>query len=123
MFTVAPATGSDISWAVNYLGYKTMGMIMVLSEEGVKTGAVCFDIKNSKGILQKLKVDNPEMKVVTAKAAMNFLELNNIYNVYIEKDEFLKNEQFYKNLGFENKDGQGFINLEGYFDANHEKGC
>ena len=123
MFKIIPATGTDINWARDYLGYNSNGMIMILSEEDIKTGAVCFDIKDSTGILEKIKVDNPEMKTVTTKAAMNFLELNNIYNLYIEKDEFLKDEEFYRSLGFENKNGQAYINLEGYFDAKHEKGC
>ena len=115
--------GDDIIWARKYLDFEAMGMIMVLFEDGEKTGAVCFDIGNSTGVLQKLKVDNPVMKAVTAKSAMNFLELSSIYDVFVDKDEFKENETFYKSLGFINKDDKGFINLEGYFDANHEKGC
>lgn len=123
MFKISPATGENILWARKYLEYEAMGMIMVLYEDDVKTGAVCFDIQNSAGLLQKVKVDNPAMKMVTAKAAMNFLELSRIYDLYIESEEFSQNENFYKMLGFKEKDGQGYINLEGYFDAKHEKGC
>ena len=123
MFKISPATGENITWAREYLRFNAMGMIMVLYEDDIKTGAVCFDIEGSKGVLQKLKVDNPEMKMVTAKAAMNFLELSSIYDLYIDKSEFSGNEDFYKMLGFKDTDGQGYINLEGYFGAKHEKGC
>ncbi|MBQ7398896.1 MAG: hypothetical protein IJW06_00360 [Clostridia bacterium] len=57
-------------------------------------------------------------RFLIGKAALNFLDLSGAKNVeYTGSDEKLA-----KALGFKFEDGKITINLEGYFDGNHE-GC
>lgn len=117
MFYIGAAKKDDIQKACKYLNTETKGMILTCYEENEFIGAVCFDIKNGAGIIECLKADKPEMKTVIAKAALNFLELHNIYDVYVYDDY-----GFYESLGFKPEGDKMKLNLEGYF-TSHEKGC
>ena len=115
MFKITVA--KDIEEFCRYMDYKSKGLMMGCYEEQGITGGVCFDITDGAGYIEALKADDERMKPVIAKAALNFLDLNGITDVYVKYDDF------YKTLGFrEDVGGLMYLNLEGYF-TNHEGGC
>ncbi len=115
MFKITVAR--DIEEFEKYMDYKTRGMMMGCYEESGITGGVCFDIIDGAGYIEALKSDDERMKEIIAKAALNFLDIHGISDVYVKKDEF------YKTLGFcDDVAGMMYLNLEGYF-TSHEGGC
>lgn len=111
MFKITVAR--DVEEFRKYMDYDTMGMMMGCYEEDKITGGICFDIENEAGYIRKMRADDESMKQVIAKAALNFMELHGIYDVYVKDDEF------YKTVGFTDAgNGMLYINLDGYFTKN-----
>lgn len=124
MFKISLAQKDEIEIAEKYLEYKSSGIIMILKVKDEFAGAVCFDLTADGAVIEKLKVDVPELKSVTAKAALNFLDLHAVRDVKVYEDF-----DFYKTLGFKSVQHSEAgaepvmsINLEGYFTSS-EKGC
>ncbi len=115
MFKITVAT--DIPQIEKYMDGTSKGIMMGCYEEQGLTGGVFFDIIDGAGYIEQLKCDDEAMREVIAKAALNFLDINGIQDVYV------KNDKFYKQLGFKEAAGDLlYLNLEGYF-TNHEGGC
>ncbi len=107
----------DIEEFEKYMDFKSKGMMLGCYEETGLTGGVCFDITDKAGYIEKLKADDERMKEVIAKAALNFLDVHGITDVYVKSDDF------YKTLGFGNDiSGMMYLNLNGYF-TTHKGGC
>jgi len=123
MFKITIVKKEDAQNVADYLEYKSKGITLACYEEGEITGAVCFDIIQGNGYVQKVKTNDPNMKIVVGKAALNFLELHNIYNVYVNDENDM---EYFKTLGFKDTGNYpqelggsyvAYLNLEGYFDA------
>lgn len=129
MFHITVAKKEDLSWTAKYLGVQSKGITLACYEDEKITGAVCFDIIDGKGILQRLRTQQPEMKEVVAKAALNFLELHHILEVYTDCED---ERAFFRMLGFRETNARpkgicgkyaAYLNLDGYFTSKeHKKG-
>lgn len=115
MFKITPVMPEDTNKLIEYLKPEKNGIILALYEENGITGGVCFDIEEDNAYLDVLKVDDPFMEEVVLKAAMNFLDVNGIYNFYLKEEK-----ELYKRLNFKKSDKEEYkmyVNLDGYFDT------
>lgn len=114
MFKITPVKPEDTQRVIQYLNPTKNGIILACYEQEKITGAVCFDIESDCAFLDVLKADEQIMEEIILKAAMNFLELQGIYNFYLPDEKDL-----YKLLDFKKSDREGYkmyVNLDGYFD-------
>lgn len=118
MFKISVVTKEEMNDFIAYMGYESKGMMLVCREETGITGGICFDLIDGGAYIEKVKAEKEEMLEIIIKAALNFLDLNNIYDVYAEKTD----EKIYKLLGFKESGNKIHLNIFGYFGKGHNHG-
>lgn len=118
MFKISVAKKEEFEEFKNYMDYSSDGIMLVCRESGKITGGICFDLFEKGALIQKMKADEKAMEEIMVKSALNFLDLNKIYDVYIKDN----NEDIYKILGFKNDGEFMHLNISGYFGKEHNHG-
>ena len=122
MFCIKMALPEEIEKTEHYLGGRYNGFLMACTEEGALTGAVAFNIAGREAYIEALKTDKPEMEQVVLSAALNFLEQNRFFDVYMNIPQY---RPLCEKMGFVPCAGgpvdarENFLaklNLRGYFD-------
>lgn len=117
MFKISVAKKEEFEEFEKYMDYSTNGIMLVCREEGKITGGICFDLFEKGAIIQKMKADEKAMEEIIVKSALNFLELNKVYDVYVNE-----NEKIYEILGFKQDGELMHLNIVGYFGKGHNHG-
>lgn len=118
MFKISVAKKEEFDEFKNYMDYSSNGIMLICREEGKITGGICFDLFEKGALIQKMKTDEEAMREIMIKSALNFLDINKIYDVYVKDN----NEKIYEMLGFK-KDGELMhLNIFGYFGKEHKHG-
>ena len=118
MFKISVAKKDEFEDFKNYMDYSSNGIMLICREEGKITGGICFDLFEKGAIIQKMKTDEEAMREIMVKSALNFLDLNRVYDVYINDTD----EKIYKLLGFKKDGNLMHLNISGYFGKEHSHG-
>ena len=118
MFKISVAKKDEFEDFKNYMDYSSNGIMLICREEGKITGGICFDLFEKGAIIQKMKTDEEAMREIMVKSALNFLDLNRVYDVYINDAD----EKIYKLLGFKKDGNLMHLNISGYFGKEHSHG-
>ncbi len=118
MFKISVAKKEEFEDFKNYMDYSSNGIMLICREAGQITGGICFDLFEKGAIIQKMKTDDKSIEEIMVKSALNFLDLNKIYDVYVKDNE----EKIYKMLGFKQDGELMHLNISGYFGKEHKHG-
>lgn len=118
MFKISVAKKDEFEDFKNYMDYSSNGIMLICRESGKITGGICFDLFEKGAIIQKMKTDDEAMREIMVKSALNFLDLNRVYDVYINDTD----EKIYKLLGFKKEGNLMHLNIAGYFGKEHSHG-